>query len=165
MSCSGNLVFLAICFTVTGCSLFGNDDQSRVRLNIDGNIQLLRSTITVQLNTPAWTKTLNGSDFGTPGAPTYTQTFTTATSGDLEAVITLTDRTGSHISSGTITLGLEPDWAWSITIVLDNRNPYYTCFGCMGYKTVETDTVFQRSASDSLFVVWGGNSIKHPVIY
>ena len=165
MAHSMNLLVVILFLFRVGCSPVGNNDQSQIRLRIDGSIQSLRKNLTVQLITPGWQKTLRGSDFGTPEAPTYSQWFETAKSGSIQAIATLKDSTGYHTSSDTVSLDIRSDWVWDVTVVLDNRNPYYGCCGCIGYRTYRVDTVFQRSASDSLFVVWGGNSIKNPVIY
>ncbi len=154
---------ILLCALFLGCS--SNPDRSQVRLSMNGNVQMLKNTLEVQLITPTWWRTLHGPDFSITIPPDATPYFETPTFGTLQAIIQLHDSTGAVRSSGAIALDIRPDWSWDIWIVLNDRNPFSTCFGCIGSRTIEVNAAFQRSAGDSLFVVWGGNSIKHPAIY
>ncbi len=148
---------------VLGCSDSG--DSSQVRLSIQGNTQVLRRSLTVEMFAPGWTRRITGGEFGTPDAPNYSQSFVTPSSGTLQVQITVADSTGGYLSSGSVSLDIRGDWRWSIDFVLANKDPFYGCFGCVGHKAVRVAPIFQMTPGDSLFVVWGGNSIKHPVIY
>jgi hypothetical protein len=150
---------------VAGCSIFESEVSSEVRLSIQGNTEVLRRAINLQIAAPGWRKTLSGADFGSPDAPNYSQSFPTPKSGKLQVQFTLTDSLGDHLNSGDISLDIRSDWRWSIDFVLSNQNPFNGCFGCIGYASFPVDSVFQKAAKDSLFVIWGGNSIKHPVVY
>ena len=148
-----------------GCSINENDNSSEVLVSIQGNTETLRKVIKVELNANGWNKTLTGADIGTPNLPNYSQSFVTPKSGNIKVKFTLLDSTGLHSNSGNISLPVKSDWRWSVDFVLSNRNPFNSCFGCIGYSSFKVDSVFQKSNEDSLFVVWGGNSIKSPVIY
>ena len=150
---------------VAGCSLFENGDSSQVQLSIQGHTDVLRRAIKVELSAPGWGKTLTGSDFGTADAPTLTEAFETPGAGTLQVLFFLRDSTGGHLNSGSVALDIRPDWRWGIDLVLSDKNPFYGCFGCTGFKVIALDSLYQTTPKDSLFVVWGGNSIKHPVVY
>ncbi len=150
---------------VAGCSTFESEDSSEMQLSVQGNIEVLRQAINLELAAPGWRKTLTGTDFASPEAANRTQPFATPKSGTLQVQFTLTDSTGDHLSSGAISLDIRSDWRWSVELVLSNQNPLNGCFGCIGYRSFPVDSVFQKAAKDSLYVIWGGNSIKHPVIY
>lgn len=156
------LIFLVL---FVGCSLFESEDSSQIRLSIQGNTNVLRRVISVNITTPRWSRSLTGTDFGTPEAPNYTQTSETPNSGNLDVYVILKDSLGNHANAGSISLTIRPDWIWEVDIVLDNDNPFYSCFGCVGYRGFGVDSVYKRAPEDSLFIVWGGNSIEHPVIY
>lgn len=68
-------------------------------------------------------------------------------------------------SDGTISLPARSDWSWGVDITIDSLNPTRFCFGCMGSQSFPLDARFRRNARDSVWVVWGGNSISNPVIY
>lgn len=157
--------FLILLLSFAGCFSSEGDDQSQVRLSIQGNTNLLRRSISVTIAAPGWSKELTGRDFGTPEAANYTQTFEIPRSGKLRVDFSLRDSLGGHLNSGSVSVDVHSDWIWDINIVLGNHNPFYSCFGCIGSQSFVLDSVYQRTPSDSLFLVWGGNSIKHPVIY
>jgi hypothetical protein len=159
--------FMSVLFSLffACCSFFESEDSSQVRLSVQGNTGVLRRVISVSIGAPGWSRSLTGNDFGTPESPIYSQTFDTPTSGDLRISVTLRDSLGGHVNSGTVAVDIRPDWIWQLDIVLDNHNPFNGCFGCIGYKAFGVDSVYQASPGDSLYIVWGGNSIKHPVIY
>jgi hypothetical protein len=150
---------------VVGCSTIESEDSSEVQLSLQGNSEILRQAINLDIMTSEWRKVLTGNDFAAPGAPNHTQPFTTPKSGKLQVQFTLTDSTGDHLSSGVVSLDIRVDWRWSVDFVLSSQNPFNGCFGCLGYTSFPVDSVFQKGVKDSLYVIWGGNSIKHPVIY
>jgi hypothetical protein len=150
---------------VVGCSTFESEDSSEMQLSVQRNSEVLRRAINLEIAAPGWRKTLTGADFVAPGAPNHTQPFTTPKSGKLQVQFTLTDSTGDHLSSGVVSLDIRADWRWSVDFVLSSQNPFNGCFGCLGYTSFPLDSVFQKGVRDSLYVIWGGNSIKHPVIY
>ncbi len=158
-------IMLFIVSLFIGCSGSETDYSSEVQLSIQGNTETLRKVIQVELNVNEWNKTLNGIDFGTTDLPNYSRSYHTAKSGTLKVKFTLIDSAGVHSNSGIISLAVKPDLRWSIDFVLSNHNPFYGCFGCIGYSSFRIDHEFQKTNDDSLFVIWSGNSIKNPVIY
>jgi hypothetical protein len=48
---------------------------------------------------------------------------------------------------------------------VDSLNPTRGCFGCMGVQAFPLAAPYQRTRSDSVWLVWGGNSIRNPAIY
>lgn len=69
------------------------------------------------------------------------------------------------ISEGSLQLPLRMDWGWGVSFHIDNKNPAKTCFGCLGYKVFPINKKYRESENDSLYVIWGGNSISSPGIY
>jgi hypothetical protein len=158
--------YLILLFTsfLVGCSL-EEDDSSEIQIGIDGNTDILRKSIKVEMKSSSWSKTLNGTEIGTLAAPNFSQSFDIPKSGNVEVKFILSDSTGVQLNSGSVSLAIKSDWRWTVTLSLSNHNPFYMCFGCIGYSSFAVDSVFKKLNGDSLFVVWGGNSIKHPVIY
>ncbi len=166
MKSKGILSFsLMLLLASAGCNLTEGDDDSQIRLSIQGNTDLLRRSLSVTIISSGWIQGVTGRDFGTPDAATYTRIFETPHSGNLRVDFRMQDSLGGHQNSGSISLDIRPDWIWDVDFVIGSRNPYYFCFGCLGSRSFALDSVYQSTPSDSLFLVWGGNSIKHPVIY
>jgi len=69
------------------------------------------------------------------------------------------------LASTSIDLELREDWVWGVDIFLTDGNPGTMCFGCAGYEAVAVPDTLVPEATDSLYVVWGGNSISDPVVY
>lgn len=44
-------------------------------------------------------------------------------------------------------------------------DPKFECFGCLGSQAFPLIAEYQAPDRDSIWVVWGGNSISDPVIY
>lgn len=91
-------------------------------------------------------------------------TFATAQSGEVTVDVSMADAQGS-IASGHIALPLRPDWVWGVDVTVDSTNPTRLCLGCMGVRSFALRPGAGRTVRDSLWVVWGGNSIKNPVVY
>lgn len=154
-----SLFFISI---IIGCS---SEDVSELQFSIQGNTSILRKALRVEIASGGWSKTLHGADFGSLDSPVHTKSFVTPTSGSMLIRFTLSDSIRGDVDSGTITLEAKPDWRWSVDFVLSSSNPFNSCFGCLAYSAFPVDSVFQISNQDSLFIIWGGNSIKNPVIY
>jgi hypothetical protein len=82
---------------------------------------------------------------------------------EIRAVLMTDD--GSLLASGETQLMLESDWRWGVTVWWTNRDPALDCFGCTGRVAIPLPEGMQTSPSDSLYIVWGGNSIRNPAIY
>jgi len=91
-------------------------------------------------------------------------TLETQLSGELTVRVTLlAPGDTAVIAQGDVRLPLRSDWRWDIEIFAGKPGP--GCFGCMGTKVFSLDPAYRTDRVDSLYVVWGGNSIKHPVVY
>jgi hypothetical protein len=88
----------------------------------------------------------------------------TATSGEATADISMRDAQGV-VATGRITLALKPDWIWGVELHVDSANPARYCFGCVGSRSFPLRPGVGRTLRDSLWVTWGGNSIRNPVVY
>ena len=88
----------------------------------------------------------------------------TATSGDATVDIAMRDAQGP-IATGRVTLALKPDWIWGVELHIDSGNPSRSCFGCIGSRSFPLRVGAGRTVRDSLWVTWGGNSIRNPVVY
>ena len=100
------------------------------------------------------------NDFGTP----HTREFRTRRSGRMEMRFLLSDG-AVQVAAGSVEISLRSDWRWGVDLVVATEDPADTCFGCAGSKSFPIAPAFQRTPADSLWVVWGGNFIKDPVIY
>jgi hypothetical protein len=102
-----------------------------------------------------------GPDNPTPSTPEVE----TRTSGpDLEVTYVINDG-GAVLSSGTVLLPRRSDWRWGVTIEAATANPAEFCFGCVGSRAFGLAEAFRTPGRDSIWVVWGGNSIEDPAIY
>jgi hypothetical protein len=116
------------------------------------------------------TRKLDGSDFqpDKTGSPSIgrTREFKTAKSGELKVTFKLLD--GENlISSGQFEMPLRSDWAWNTEFQSSpaRSDPLAGCFGCSGARVFALTEGYGMLPSDSLYVIWGGNSIKNPVVY
>ena len=66
---------------------------------------------------------------------------------------------------GSIELPLRPDWRWGVDFFIRDEDPAETCFGCFGSKSFELDPKLGYGEGKKFYIVWGGNSISHPVVY
>lgn len=96
-------------------------------------------------------------------APT-TPERSTPTSGMLQLSISLDDH-GTPVASGEIAIELRRDWRWNVDIVTATTDPRLQCFGCIGSKAFSLAPAYRAAGRDSLWLVWGGNSIRNPVVY
>jgi hypothetical protein len=107
---------------------------------------------------------LDGSDFRTdydsPSVP-RTAPFDTQGHGTLSGQVWLV---AGHdtMATGTFDVPLREDWRWGVDIFVADSNPMRYCFGCFGSRSFKAAP---SAPGDSLFLVWGGNSISNPVIY
>ncbi len=95
----------------------------------------------------------------------HSTTVPTGTSGEIEVSFFIADSTGEMAASGVVTLPLEEDWEWHVTFTNSERDPTRFCWGCRGRQAFALSPSIARSDADSLWVVWGGNFISHPVYY
>jgi hypothetical protein len=158
------LFIVALLFA--GCSLFGGDGKAQVEFRLSNSSQDTTSLpIQVRFSTADQSKTLLRSDFSGPEGSTVAGPFDTATSGQLTVDAALLNQEGDPLTSGTVKLPLKSDWEYRVTVAVGQTNPIRGCFGCQGSKAFAVDPALEFAPQDSLFIVWGGNSISNPIVY
>jgi len=121
-------------------------------------------TVTVREGHRTWQ--WHGDDFRSTrdNATPHTSEISTSTRGEVE--VRFRFQTGNQIlSEGTVTLPLREDWRWGVDIHAATTDPRLQCFGCFGSRAFALAADFRPVNRDSIWVVWGGNSISNPVIY
>jgi len=110
---------------------------------------------------------LTGADFHLAGGNQYNAPILqTANQGTLVVSYSLIPLgSAAAVSTGTIELPLRSDWAYGVDIKPDTADPRRFCLGCAGSKAFPLAPEFRTLQADSVYLVWGGNSISHPVIY
>jgi hypothetical protein len=88
----------------------------------------------------------------------------TLMSGTLTMDFSIETADGAIVSQGRMSWPLEPDRRLSIYL---NRGAHaHRCWGCSGSQSFPiVNAKYNASRHDAIFVVWGGNSISHPVHY
>lgn len=69
------------------------------------------------------------------------------------------------LSQGTVTIPRRSDWHWGVTVFNRTEDPERGCFGCFGSVAFDLPPSYRTVDHDSIWVVWGGNSISNPVTY
>jgi hypothetical protein len=121
-------------------------------------------TVTVREGHRTWQ--WHGDDFRSTreNATPHTPEIPTGTRGEVEVRFRL--QTGDQIlSEGTVALPLREDWRWGVDIRAATTDPRLECFGCVGSRAFSLAAAFRPVNRDSIWVVWGGNSISNPVVY
>jgi hypothetical protein len=110
---------------------------------------------------------LTGVDFDPVGGAQYRgPTLQTANHGTLTVSYAFVPiGSVAIVSAGAIELPLRNDWGYGVDIHPDTADPRLLCFGCAGSKAFSLAPEFRSFQAESVYVVWGGNSISHPVIY
>jgi hypothetical protein len=153
---------LLACILGFGCS----EDRALVRAKFYEDTMLTKEMITITIDDgrSRW-------QFGSSGLQSYmgawsTPELATRNKGTLLVRYQVKDSIGDVVSEGDVALDLRKDWRWGIDMFHRDRNPYRMCMGCLGYRSYPImDPAYMASDSDSVFVVWGGNSITNPVVY
>jgi len=146
--------------------LVGCGDSARIsaeaRLGAPLDVAML--SVTVRDGGRAWT--WRGSDFHTTTTrPTpTTEERDTHTSGNAEVSFRL-EEAGVVLSEGSVTLPLRAAWRWSVSVMAQTTDPRQGCFGCVGATAFPLAESHRAPERDSIWVVWGGNSISDPVVY
>jgi hypothetical protein len=142
-----------------GCA----DDEARVAVRYVSHPELAfvpqLSGPTVVVSAPGFRRSLSDDEIGSSPAE-----ISTPTSGTL-SVQFLFGTSATALASGTVTVDLAPDRVWSFEIGVASANPQDHCFGCVGARGFALDPSYRRTPTDSVWVVWGRNSIKHPVVF
>ena len=149
------LVAGAMISSVAGCS------EARVSADYQRDTIVPRAQTVVTLSDGLHRYALTGvSLIGTGYPPSYQ----TKTSGTLSVQVDMADAAGA-LAAGNVQLPLRDDWGYGISVAIDSVNPIRFCFGCLGAKAFALRRDVGRSARDSLWITWGGNSISNPVEY
>jgi hypothetical protein len=145
---------LALSFAACG------EDRAELQIGIQGNTELLRQALWVEARAPAWRRTWAGAQIGMRSAPNHAPPVRTPSHGPLLVQAQLRDEQGIVLASGEVRLALRPDWIWGVTIWLASENPTLYCIGCIGYRAFAVPAALQAAPTDSLYMIWGGNSIS-----
>ena len=166
---SRQLMRLSALLILAACS----PDESRVELSIQPDPPLSTADIRVTFEDGLrrWHVDVDGP-LSFSGAPERSSLSTfsagpynTRTNGTLKVSFVAT-RDGDTISTGSVELPLRPDWEWGVTLRAQRGDPATGCLGCVGIQAFPIAESFQQQGmSESIYLVWGGNSIKNPVVY
>jgi hypothetical protein len=95
----------------------------------------------------------------------HTSAWNTGTAGSMDIAFELLDSAGTVAASGQVSLELRADWAWGVQFSNVTEDPGLGCLGCSGSRAFPLAAGYRASGRDSLWVLWGGNSISHPSLY
>jgi hypothetical protein len=150
-----------VAMLLAGCS---KDAKISAVARLDPPLTVRMLTISVRDDGRAWT--WRGSDFHSSlewPTPTTTER-DTRTRGDIEIAFRL-EVAGTTLSEGRVTLPLRPDWRWGLQVVSATSDPVEACFGCVGSKAFPLASQYRGPDRDSVWLIWGGNSINDPVVH
>jgi hypothetical protein len=153
-------LLLCVVATALGC---GGENRSEFSMRYFGATQLPPGELRVSITDPAVQFNRYGEFLNTPDLILYNGQ-QTQPRGQLMVSYLMRDG-DTQLSTGAITLDIRGDWTWDITLRVDSLNPINLCFGCVGSKSFPLAAAYQRNARDSVWLIWGGNSIAHPVIF
>ena len=147
---------------------FCSNNEARARVSLDMDSLLTRDMLTVMLNDGRSTWLIGPADFARHPrvfSRWTTPEIETGTSGTLTVEFTIADSLGETVASGLALTQLRRDWIWEFTFSRAQANPALTCFGCFGSRVFVFSDSTTFEPGDSLYIIWGGNSISNPVIY
>lgn len=140
----------------------GGRDEALVSVRYADIPQLPRNLLTVMLSDGARPRVLGPDEIGAPGRSG--REFATRRKGELYVSFRFA-ASGVILSAGEATVPLRSDWRYGFDIRVDSTNPTRLCFGCIGARAFPLAAAYQRTARDSVWLIWGGNYIRNPVIY
>ena len=162
-------ILIVLLILLLGCITNDNDELSLAQVRLVKDTLITKNMISVSISDGRSKWRFHSEDF--EHNPNYIMAWCapeieTRTEGLLVLQFYLRDPNGGIVSNGQIELPLKGDWRWGINIWHEHRNPYFACWGCAGYKSFPIlRSECKTSEKDSVFVVWGGNSISNPVWY
>lgn len=142
----------------------GNEDGSRVSFTFYEEQGFSADLLVVEFSDGWKGHRLIGADFGGTGGRRDAGAFPTRTAGRLLTSFWMIQGTDT-LSSGELELDLIADWEWNISFFRSDRDPSLMCFGCLGSAAYGLESALQTMPGDSLWLVWGGNSISDPVVF
>lgn len=144
--------------------LVGCSDKALVRYTFFEEPGFEVEMLVVEFTDRSRTVRLTSSDFQPDGGRRDTREYSTSTTGRLETRFWLI-RGADTLSLGQVQIDLRPDFRWGLSFRREASDPTTTCFGCFGRAAFELAPELQEVPEDSVWVVWGGNSISNPVVY
>ena len=159
---TGFLLSLGIAVTAAGCA---DADQAVVSYTFFAEPGFSPEALVLEFYDGRRAWQLTGDDFrDRAGRRWDTREFETGTTGELVTSFWLVQDSDT-LSSGELRIDLRADWSWNISFFREDTDPSATCFGCIGAAAHELAPVLQSVPADSLWLVWGGNSISDPVVF
>jgi hypothetical protein len=157
------ILLTAVFLAGVGCGL---GKEARVEVSYLPRPSLPASAFRTTINDGRATRTFRGTEMTSPsgGITLSTPTIGTETSGTLSITYTL-EISNAIVSEGLVTLPLQADWIWGARVEVNSVNPTRYCMGCTGTKAFPLAAAYRRVPADSVWVTWGGNSIKNPGIF
>jgi hypothetical protein len=144
----------------------------KIVLGVEGAEALDVSTLTLsaRVEDGERTRVLDRTDFTSENGRRYSAgLFRTATSGTARVSCILSGAgaagSGRAVTKAAVNLALRGDFRYRVDCVVAEENPYPDCLGCFGSEAASLAPGLGLSPSDSLFVLWGSNSIGDPVDY
>ena len=139
--------------------------ESRIQFGVQGDVETLRPLLEITATSGDWSIAVSGEEIGTAESPNHSREFETPGSGLLVIKAVLRRPGEPALAEGAIELDIREDWVWGVDVFLTDENPTQMCFGCIGHRGFSIPAGLTDEPSDSLFIVWGGNSISNPVVY
>jgi hypothetical protein len=156
------MLSLGMAITATAC---GDDDQALVSYTVLEEPGFSADLLVIEFSDGRRAWQLTGDDFGDGSSRRRdTREFGTGTTGELVTSFWVVQGSDT-LSSGELRIDLRPDWRWNISFFREDEDPSDRCFGCVGAAAYELGAVLQTVPADSLWLVWGGNSISDPVVF
>lgn len=140
----------------------GNGDEALVVVNYFDAPRLPRNLLSVTVSDGARTRVLRLDHVGAPGQ--NGREFATRLQGNLRVAFRFA-ASGVIVSEGEATVPLRTDWRYGFDIRVDSLNPTRACFGCIGARAFPLAVGYQRTARDSVWLIWSGNNIRNPGIF
>ena len=154
---------------LTGCGIFETEEESIIKFGVRKNEVLKNDKISVVITGNANPFSINGKLNNNAAIGSFaweSEKYQTANSGTVMMKFELKTELNKLISKGEISIPLKKDWIWSVDVHHSSMNPMLVCFGCFGSKSFPIlDSAYINNDTDSIFVVYGGNSISNPEIY
>ncbi len=158
---------IAILALLLQCSC--SSDEARIRFSFRDYAQLDRQMLAMVATDGSRIIQLTSDDFkpvADSGDFARTSEIATSKSGTLQVVFQIADDNAS-VATGSFELPLRPDWIWHVDFIPGEagKTAVDFCMGCFGSAAFPVAVGYGLSETDSLYVIWSGNSIENPVIF
>ena len=154
------LVVLTVLCVTAGC------DRAEVLVQFRSASPVTERMLRLRITAPGETWEFKGQrDAPTPQEPYFeTGLIQTPEFGTMTVSYALCLPSGDTISAGSASVELKSDLVWAFTIMPLPSDRAHGCMGC-GSAGFPLDSAFRNSPSDSVWITWGSNSIKNPVVF